>query len=88
MTLGYVTRRCGTFLLVVWIALTVNFVLPRVATPEVSRPRGDAVRPFLLDRPLWEQYTAYLSQLAHLDLNYSLSSYPSRVADQIGPQGA
>ena len=56
MTLGYVTRRCGTFLLVVWVALTVNFVLPRVATPEVSRPRGDTVRPFLLDRPLWEQY--------------------------------
>jgi hypothetical protein len=44
MTLGYVTRRCGTFLLVVWIALTVNFILPRVATPEVSRPRGDAPR--------------------------------------------
>jgi peptide/nickel transport system permease protein len=84
MTLGYVTRRCGMFLLVVWIALTVNFVLPRIATPEVSRPRGDAVRPFQLDRPLWEQYTAYLSQLAHLDLNYSLSSYPTRVADQIG----
>jgi len=84
MTLGYLTRRCGMFLLVVWIALTVNFVLPRIATPEVSRPRGEAVRPFLLDRPLWEQYTTYLSQLAHLDLNYSLSSYPSRVADQIG----
>jgi peptide/nickel transport system permease protein len=84
MTLGYVTRRCGTFLLVVWIALTVNFVLPRIATPEVSRPRGQTARQFLLDRPLWEQYTAYLGDLAHLDLNYSMSNYPSRVADQIG----
>jgi peptide/nickel transport system permease protein len=84
MTWGYITRRCGTFLLVVWIALTVNFVLPRVATPEVSRPRGEAGSPFLLDRPLWEQYTAYLVNLAHLDLSYSMSSYPSRVADQIG----
>jgi len=37
-----------------------------------------------LDRPLWEQYTAYLGNLAHFDLNYSMSSYPSRVADQIG----
>ena len=34
--------------------------------------------------PLWEQYAAYLGDLARLDLNYSLSSYPSRVADQIG----
>lgn len=84
MTLGYITRRCGTFLLVVWIALSVNFLLPRVATPEVSRPRGATARQFLLDRPLWEQYTAYLGDLARLDLNYSMSSYPSRVADQIG----
>jgi peptide/nickel transport system permease protein len=83
MTLGYVARRCGTFLLIVWIALTVNFVLPRVATPEVSRPRGGPAQ-FRLDRPLWEQYTAYVGDLAHLDLNYSMSSYPSRVADQIG----
>lgn len=35
MTLGYLARRWGTFLLVVWLALTVNFLLPRVATPEV-----------------------------------------------------
>src|ERR1700694_4196347 len=84
MTMGYITPRCGPFVLVVWIALTVNFVLPRIATPEVSRPRGDAGNPFLLDRPLWEQYTAYLGNLAHLDLSYSMSSYPSRVVDQIG----
>jgi peptide/nickel transport system permease protein len=84
MTLGYITRRCGMFLLVVWIAITVNFVLPRVATPEVSRPRGETARQLLLDRPLWDQYLAYLTDLAHLNLNYSLSSYPSRVADQIG----
>jgi peptide/nickel transport system permease protein len=84
MTLGYVARRCGTFLLVVWIALTVNFVLPRMATPEVSRPRGGVARQFLLDQPIWDQYRAYLVDLAHLNLNYSMSSYPSRVSDQIG----
>lgn len=84
MSLGYITRRCGTFVLVVWIALTVNFILPRIATPEISRPRGNPGSPFLLDRPLWEQYTAYLTNLAHLDLNYSMSSYPSRVVDQLG----
>jgi len=84
MSPGYVARRCGTFLLVVWIALTVNFVLPRIATPEVSRARGETARQFLLDRPLWDQYGAYLVSLAHFDLNYSVASYPNRVADQIG----
>jgi Helix-turn-helix domain of resolvase len=84
VSLGYITRRCGTFVLIVWLATTVNFVLPRIATPELSRPRGEPGSPFLLDRPLWEQYTAYLGNLAHFDLNYSMSSYPSRVTDQIG----
>jgi peptide/nickel transport system permease protein len=84
VSLGYIARRCATFVLIVWLAVTVNFVLPRVATPEVSRPRGGPGSPFLLDRPLWDQYTAYMGNLAHFDLNYSMSSYPSRVTDQIG----
>jgi len=84
VTPGYVARRCGTFVLIVWLGITVNFVLPRVATPEISRPRGEAGSPFLLDRPLWEQYAGYVGNLAHLDLNYSMSSYPSRVTEQIG----
>jgi peptide/nickel transport system permease protein len=84
MTWGYVARRCGTFLLVVWIALTVNFVLPRIATPEISRPRGALARQFQLDQPVWLQYGSYLNDLAHFDLNYSLSSYPNRVSAVIG----
>jgi peptide/nickel transport system permease protein len=84
MTLGYVARRGAMFALVLWLAVTVNFILPRVATPEISRPRASPDSPFRLDRPLWEQYGAYLSDLAHFDLNYSMSSYPSRVTEQIG----
>jgi peptide/nickel transport system permease protein len=84
MTPWFVVRRCGFCLLVVWLALTVNFLLPRLATPEVSRARGAAARQFGLDQPLWQQYAAYLKDLAHLDLNYSMSSYPMRVADQVG----
>jgi peptide/nickel transport system permease protein len=84
MTLGYVARRCAAFVVVVWLALTANFLLPRLATPDVSRPRGAEAQQMRLDRPLWEQYTAYLTDLAHLDLKYSTSSYPSRVSDQVG----
>jgi peptide/nickel transport system permease protein len=72
------------FCVVAWLALTVNFILPRLATPEVSRPRGGVARELRLDQPVWQQYTAYLADLAHLDLSYSLSSYPNRVSDVIG----
>lgn len=84
VTLAYVLRRCGFCLLVVWLALTVNFLLPRLATPEVSRARGATARQFGLDQPLWQQYASYLDDLAHLNLNYSMSSYPMKVADQVG----
>src|SRR5207248_1766551 len=56
MTAGYLARRCGTFLVVVWLALTVNFILPRVATPEISRPRG-AVGTALDDCAAWHHIT-------------------------------
>jgi peptide/nickel transport system permease protein len=84
VTWGYVGRRCLMFLVVVWLALTVNFILPRVATPDVSRPRGGVARALRLDQPILQQYVGYLSDLAHLDLSYSLSSYPNRVSDVIG----
>jgi peptide/nickel transport system permease protein len=84
VTSGYVARRLAVFVLVVWLALTINFILPRVTIPEISQPRGDVARQLLLDRPLWEQYRAYVLSLARLDLNYSLSSYPSRVTTLIG----
>src|SRR5689334_15756174 len=84
MTLSYAIRRIGFLMLVVWLALTINFLLPRIATPDISQPRGNVARQLQLDRPLWDQYTTYLVNLTHLDLNYSLSSYPSRVTTLIG----
>jgi peptide/nickel transport system permease protein len=84
VTWGYIARRCVMCCVVVWLALTVNFVLPRVATPDVSRPRGNIARELRLDQPLLQQYAAYLTDLAHFDLSYSLSSYPNRVSDVIG----
>jgi peptide/nickel transport system permease protein len=38
---------------------------------------------FGLDRPLWRQYLSYLGDVVRLDLGYSISNYPMRVADQI-----
>ena len=43
MTIGYIARRLGVFLFVVWMAATVNFLLPRLAPV-------DPVREMLLQR--------------------------------------
>ncbi|MCC6175312.1 MAG: ABC transporter permease [Chloroflexi bacterium] len=36
---------------------------------------------FGLDRPLWQQYLTYLSDVMHFDFNYSIANYPRRVTD-------
>src|SRR5262245_21722132 len=38
---------------------------------------------FGLDQPLWRQYLSYLGDVSRLDLGYSISNFPMRVADQI-----
>jgi peptide/nickel transport system permease protein len=38
---------------------------------------------FGLDQPLWKQYLAFLRNTSHLDFNYSLAMYPSKVIDLI-----
>jgi peptide/nickel transport system permease protein len=38
---------------------------------------------FGLDQPLWKQYLTFMGNVAHLDFNYSLAMYPSKVIDLI-----
>jgi peptide/nickel transport system permease protein len=38
---------------------------------------------FGLDRPLWQQYLTYLSDMARFDFNYSIANYPRRVVDMM-----
>lgn len=40
---------------------------------------------FGLDKPLWQQYVNYLSDIARFDLGYSLAKFPTRVIDVIAP---
>ena len=106
MSFGYIVRRLGVFVLVVWTAMTVNFFIPRIpeigealASPEQRAESGEAAladaerqgpyfgyytRKFRLDRPLPEQYLAYLGDLARLDLGYSMRHYPETVQEIIG----
>lgn len=38
---------------------------------------------FGLDKPLWQQYLTYLSDMSRLDFNYSIANYPRRVVDMM-----
>ena len=102
MRADYVLRRFGIFLLIVWLAATLNFFLPRLSSQNPIRDKlvqqavtggymqagiQDMVKEyeekFGLDKPLWQQYITYWSDLARLDFNYSIANYPKKVTTMI-----
>jgi peptide/nickel transport system permease protein len=98
----YIVRRFGVFLLIIWLAATLNFFLPKLSGQDPVRTKlleeaslggyvhagiEDMVKvyqqKFGLDKPLWRQYLNYVNDVAHGDLNYSISNYPNTVASMI-----
>lgn len=79
------SRRAGQYLLVLWVAVTLNFALPRLApgdplhyllgqeantlTPE---QRERVLAQYGLDRPVPAQYASYLAGLVRADLGTSV----------------
>jgi peptide/nickel transport system permease protein len=90
----YVLQRLGFYALAAWVAVTVNFILPRLmpgdpATAMFARFRGKlapeamaALREAfgLAPKPLASQYTSYLAHLAHGDLGISITYFPAPVS--------
>src|SRR5689334_6399511 len=100
MRADYVLKRFGIFLLIIWLAGTVNFLVPRINSQDPIRAKlmqqavnGGSLQTgmeemvaeydskFGLDKPVWQQYLAYLADLARFDLNYSISNYPKTVTE-------
>jgi len=100
MRLQYIARRLTLLLLVVWVAATLNFFLPRLGDRDPIRQKlvqqaaaGGYIhtgieemvqeynRKFGLDKPLWQQYLTYLSDVFRLDLGYSIANYPRLVSN-------
>ncbi len=93
----YILKRLGFYLLAGWVALTLNFFLPRLmpgdpATALFARFRGmlgpealDALRETfgLTDAPLIIQYFTYLGHVLQGDLGISVAYFPSPVLDVI-----
>ncbi|NLG49974.1 MAG: ABC transporter permease [Chloroflexi bacterium] len=81
--------KVGQYLLTIWIVLSLNFLLPRLMPgnplAQLDNPQGlpmplsEEQRTRLmayygLDKPLFQQYTDYLSGLARGELGWSISS--------------
>lgn len=94
----FVLKRLGFYLLAAWVALTLNFFLPRLmpgdpATAIFARFRGQ-LRPEamqalreafgLTQEPLWRQYLTYLSHVLRGDLGVSVAYFPAPVSSIIG----
>lgn len=93
----YILGRLGFYLLAAWVAVTLNFFLPRLmpgdpASALFARFRGrlgpeamDALRETfgLTEAPLLSQYLTYLRHVLVGDLGISVAYFPARVSEVI-----
>jgi len=94
----FLLRRLGFYAVAAWVALTLNFFLPRLmpgdpATALFARFRGQlgpeakqALRETfgLTHEPLWRQYLTYLGHALRGDFGISVAYFPAPVAHVIG----
>ncbi len=93
-----IATRIGQYILVLWVALSIAFALPRLAPGEPldyllgydagTLSHGDRARvlaQYGLDRPIGEQYVAYLAGIARGDLGTSVRT-GRPVANVLGPR--
>lgn len=97
--MAYVLRRLGLYLIALWAALTINFLLPRMmpGNPAIAllAKFGGRLQPQALaaievafgihtHESLPVQYVQYFGQLLHGNLGVSLTFFPTTVATVIG----
>jgi len=93
----WLLRRAGFYVLAGWVAITLNFAIPRLmpgdpATVMFARLKGE-LRPEALealrtsfglsDAPLWRQYLDYLGSVLRGDLGISVAYFPAPVGEVI-----
>jgi len=95
----FIARKLGLFLLTLWAAVTINFILPRlmpgtpadaiIAKLAQNGPVSEATRSAIeaqLGVPggnLFEQYIQYLGQVLTLDFGVSYTFYPLTVSEMV-----
>src|SRR5215831_15934141 len=99
MFMQYLLRRIIFYLVALWAALSLNFLIPRLMPGDpvlllVARLQGQvdprAIQALRLqfglttNTSLWAQYLHYLGNLAHGNLGTSIAYFPSSVSEVIG----
>lgn len=93
----YLLRRLGFYALAAWVAVSLNFLIPRLMPGDpaqimFARFKGEmspsaiaALRETfgLTDDPLWQQYLSYLKHLLSGDMGISVSNFPEPVVNVI-----
>ena len=93
----FALRRLGFYLLAGWVAITLNFLIPRLMPGDPAEIMfaqfqgqldGQALEALratfgLTDGPLWQQYLQYLGSLATGDFGTSIAYFPAPVSDVI-----
>ena len=96
----YLLRRISFYLVALWAAITINFVIPRLAPGDPAssllarfqgRMNPQAMQALQLQfglnhDPLWQQYLQYLQQLFHGDLGVSFTYFPTPVSTVIAQE--
>ncbi|MFQ3262394.1 ABC transporter permease [Reinekea sp.] len=91
--MGFILRRLGFYLVAIFVAITFNFVLPRLmpgdpvdalfiaAGGKMSIEQLAAFKEMLgfVDGPLWVQYVQYLKSVVTLDLGPTIMLFPTDV---------
>jgi peptide/nickel transport system permease protein len=95
----YLLRRIGFYLVALWVAVTLNFLIPRLMPGDpvlllVAKLQGkldphaiEGLRlQFGLDthESLWTQYLRYLGDISHGNFGLSINYYPTPVSEVLG----
>jgi peptide/nickel transport system permease protein len=96
--MAFVARRLGFYAVAAWVALTVNFFIPRAMPgsavedimskfPNLQPSAYKALEAMLgVGHPgsLWHQYVSYLVDVAHLNFGTDVIEYPAKVSTLLG----
>jgi peptide/nickel transport system permease protein len=97
--MSYLLRRIGFYLVALWVAITVNFLIPRLMPGDpvlllVVKLQGRldpaAIQALRVQfginthASLWTQYVDYLGDLIHGKLGTSINYFPTPVSEVIG----
>jgi len=96
--MSFILRRLGFYVVAAWVALTINFFIPRLMPgnavqnimskfPNLQPSAYQAIEAMLgVGHPgsIWHQYWSYLINVFHFNFGTDVSQYPAQVSTLLG----